>query len=306
MADDATALIGIDWGTSRQRAYRINHQGGLLESREGDLGLSAVRGRSFEAALQPLIVDWLARAKDIPVLMCGMIGSRNGWAEAAYCDCPFGIDELVHTLVSVTSLGTKAHIVGGGHVRDRRSHHDVMRGEETQFLGLDDIEGPLLAISPGTHSKWALLEGGRIMNFRTYMTGEFFTLLKDHSVLGWLMPEGETAEEGDGFTAGVKDAAVDPDMLHGLFNVRTSALFQPARVSGLASYLSGLLVGYEVFGALKAFPARNVTVIAAPQLARLYHLALATLGIGDVRLEDADAVTAKGLWRVWQAGKSAL
>ncbi len=306
MAGDATALIGIDWGTSRQRAYRINDHGVLLESRSGDLGLSAVRGQSFDAALQPLIADWLKHAEDIPVLMCGMIGSRNGWAEAAYCDCPFGIQDLVRTLVSVTSPDITADIVGGGHVKNMRGHHDVMRGEETQFLGLDDIEAPLLAISPGTHSKWAFLEDGRIINFRTYMTGELFAVLKDHSILGWLMPDGsETAGEGESFTAGVKDAAADPDMLHALFNVRTSALFQSKTTTELAPYLSGLLIGYEVSGAMKAFPGQKVTVIAAPELARLYHLALTTLGIDEVCLEDADAVTAKGLWRVWQARKGA-
>jgi len=304
MANDPTGLIGIDWGASRQRAYRISQHGRLLESRSGELGLSALRGQSFDAALQSLIADWLTRAGDIPVLMCGMIGSRNGWAEAAYCECPFGINELPRTIVQVSSQGRAVYIVGGGRVTDGRDHHDVMRGEETQFLGLEGLTGRHLAIAPGTHSKWALLDGGRIEGFRTYMTGELFAVLKEHSILGWLIPDKKAAvNDMAAFTDGVSDAAADGDMLHTLFNVRTSGLFRPEHSGALSSYLSGLLIGYEVTGGTKSHAAGPVTVIAAPQLAKLYDRALAVLGFHDVRIDDVDAVTARGLWRIWQARK---
>ena len=304
MADDATALIGIDWGTSRQRAYRIGHDGRLLESRSGDLGLSAVKNREFDAALQPLTADWQGNG-EIPVLMSGMIGSRNGWVEAAYCRCPFGIDELSRTIVPISRYSGKAYIVGGGDVIDARGHHDVMRGEEIQFLGLEDSAGRRLAIAPGTHSKWALLDGGRIESFRTYMTGEFFALLKEHSVLGWLMPDKKAVvNDTAAFADGVRDAT-DGDMLHGLFHVRTLGLFHPERVGTLSSYLSGLLIGTEISGAMKSYVAQPVTVIAAPQLAQLYDLALAAMGLPDVQVADVDAVTARGLWRIWQARKGA-
>lgn len=307
MASEATALIGIDWGTSRRRAYRIGHQGNLLESRSDELGLSAVREREFDAALQPLISDWReGEARKPPVLMCGMIGSRNGWAEAAYCECPFGTEELAGTIMPVPSLGGTVHIVGGGAMTDARHRHDVMRGEETQFLGLDDAIGDRLAVAPGTHSKWASLSGGHIGNFRTYMTGELFALLKEHSILGWLMPKNESLAGDEGaFLEGVGDAIADGDLLHGLFNVRTSGLFHPERAAGLASYLSGLLIGTEISGALKQHPEKSITIIAAPHLARLYRLAFASLGVLDVRIADVDAVTARGLWRIWQARRDA-
>ena len=304
MTEEATALFGIDWGTSRQRAYRIDRQGRLLESRNGELGLSAVRGKNFDAALRTLISDWQEGAAGVPVLMCGMVGSRNGWAEAPYCDCPFGIEELARTIIPVTSLGGEAYIVGGGHVADARGHHDVMRGEETQFLGLADGAGRRLALAPGTHSKWALLEDGRIRNFRTYMTGELFALLKDHSILGWLMPQREAAtDDAIAFADGVRDSAADADILHMLFHVRTSGLFQPDRAGSLSSYLSGLLIGSEISGAMKSYPAEPITIIATPALARLYETALSAVGLRDLTVDDVDMVTARGLWRIWQARK---
>ncbi|MES2256573.1 MAG: 2-dehydro-3-deoxygalactonokinase [Pseudomonadota bacterium] len=298
-----TALIGIDWGTSNNRAFRIDIRGNLLESRSGELGLAAIRDRNFDAALGSLIGDWRKDTpRDIPVLMSGMIGSRNGWAEAAYCECPFGVDALSRTIISVPGRGGAAYIVGGGSTMDDQHQRDVMRGEEVQILGLEDMAGLRLVIAPGTHSKWAVLENGEIKEFRTYMTGEIFSLLRDHSILGWLMPDrSQDVRDKKAYLQGVEDAAADPDLLHGLFNVRTRGLFQPDETAGLVSYLSGLLIGSEIHGAVRRFPAKLITIIAWPQLADLYNLALSRLGMMDVSIADVGAVTARGLWRTWQA-----
>lgn len=300
-----TALIGIDWGTSNNRAYRIDGRGNVLESRSGALGLSAVRERNFDAALKGLVADWRTDGfRDIPVLMSGMIGSRNGWVEAAYCECPFGAEELSRTIIPVPGqAGT--HIVGGGSAVDALRHRDVMRGEEVQILGLENATG--LVIAPGTHSKWAVLENGKIREFRTYMTGELFALLKDHSILGWLMPDkAQNIRDEKAYLQGVGDAAADPDLLHGLFNVRTQGLFHPEDAKRLASYLSGLLIGHEIGGATKRFVSQSITIIAGPDLAALYRLALTSLGMANVGIADAGAATARGLWRTWQARKGSM
>jgi 2-dehydro-3-deoxygalactonokinase len=305
MTSTETALIGIDWGTSNNRAYRIDGRGNVLESRSGALGLSAVKDRAFDAALETFIGDWRKGAsRDIPILMSGMIGSRNGWVEAPYCECPFGVEELSRAIVAVPGQAQTAFIVGGGSVIDAQRQHDVMRGEEVQILGLENVAGSRLVIAPGTHSKWAALEDGKIREFRTYMTGELFTVLKDHSILGWLMPDRtQSVQDEKAYLRGVQDAAADPDLLHGLFHVRTRGLFRPDEAGGLSSYLSGVLIGNEICGATRRFPSKSVTIIAGLQLASLYNLALAGLGVTDVGIADVGAVTARGLWRIWQARK---
>jgi 2-dehydro-3-deoxygalactonokinase len=305
MTNARTALIGIDWGTSNNRAYRIDDRGEVLESRCGGVGLSAVKDRDFDAALETFIADWReGEGRGIPILMSGMIGSRNGWSEAGYCECPFGVEELSRTIVPVSARAGTAYIVGGGSVIDARGRHDVMRGEETQILGLEDTTGSHLVIAPGTHSKWAVLESGRIKRFRTYMTGELFALLKEHSILGWLMPDRSArVDDKTAYLRGVQDAAADSDLLHGLFNVRTEGLFQPDQAGKLVSYLSGLLIGHEIGGATKRFAETSITIIAEPELASLYRLAMASLERPDVGLADVGAVTARGLWRIWQARK---
>ena len=299
----ATDLIGIDWGTSRIRAHRIGDDGRLLESREQDLGLDAVQKDKFDAVLRSLVSGWSGK---LPVLMCGMIGSRNGWNEAPYCRCPISIGDLSQSVISVDSACGDVWIIGGAHTVDAQDHHDVMRGEETLMFGLARLEGGKLVVAPGTHSKWALMEDATIKHFRTYMTGELYALLKQHSTLGWLMRETQRVDSDQAaFMEGVQDAIADPEILHGLFNVRTSALFRPEKSRTLSSYLSGLLIGAEVSGAAKSQSSEAAFVIAAPRLAELYCLALSAVGFRDVQVVDANVAAARGLWRVWQTRNGA-
>ena len=61
---------------------------------------------------------------------------------------------------------------------------DVMRGEETQLVGaVAADEASVLAVLPGTHSKWARVDRGRVVDFTTYMTGELYGVLLSHSIL---------------------------------------------------------------------------------------------------------------------------
>ena len=251
--------------------------------------------------LRTVIGEW----RDGPILMCGMIGSRQGWKEAPYAACPLGLSELGRSLVPVKSLLGDVRIVGGAMTR-HGGHHDIMRGEETQILGLADTKGRRVVVTPGTHSKWAELEDGIIRDFRTYMTGELFAVLKKHSTLGWMMQTSEDdATDHAAFQEGARDATIESDMLHSLFNTRTLVLFDPEKAENISSYLSGLLIGYEILGAARHFAKAPFTVIGTKRLARLYEAALLANGYGDFALADADTTTALGLWRIWRAAGSA-
>ena len=307
MAGD-TALIGVDWGLSRMRAYRIADDGRVLESKESESGLTSVRSGEFDTVLESILSDWwdTAGMSNLPILLCGMIGSRQGWKEAPYAPCPLTLDAVGRSVVRAESALGDVRIIGGVQTKDDRGHHDVMRGEETQLFGLPEARGRRIAIAPGTHSKWAQLDGSAIVHFRTYMTGEFFALLKKHSTLGWMIPHSVDGEADEtAFQNGVRDAIARPDMLHGLFNVRTSGIFHPEKAPSLSSYLSGLLIGYEVSGGRELVRAAPIVIVGTSRLAELYKTALSILGIEKVELADADAVTAMGLWRIWNALGSA-
>lgn len=302
-----TALIGVDWGTSRLRCLRIGPSGELLEHREGSQGIASIQDRAFDPALHDLIGDWQDTPGRAPILMCGMVGSRQGWHEVPYVPCPAGLADFLPTLQPVQTTCGLAHIVAGAVTLDASGLRDIMRGEEIQILGVTGGAGPQLAIAPGTHSKWATVEEARILSFKTYMTGEIYSLLRERSTLAWVMPvctDASVAE--DAFLDGVRRTRDDPDLLHLLFSVRTRGLLQDLPAAALAAYLSGLLIGAEVAGGLRHHRAcTQITVIGSPALTHLYRLALSESGYPDVTCRDAAAAVAQGLSRLWRLRQEA-
>jgi 2-dehydro-3-deoxygalactonokinase len=285
-------MIAIDWGTSGFRAYRLAPDGAVLDKRSAPLGILAVEDGRFDDALASQVGDWLD-AGETPIVMSGMIGSRQGWKEAPYAACPAGEEEIAAGMVRVHwGEARNAWIAPGLSCRDRTGVPDVMRGEETQLLGvLDELpHGSTWVCLPGTHSKWVRLEDRRITEFTTHMTGEVFAVMQGHSILGRMMSE--TGTDADAFAEGVVRARDPGGLLHHLFGVRAAGLFGELADASSASYLSGLLVGHE----LASIPLSSDTVylLGSERLTGLYFEALAACGI-SARVLDPDA-TAKGLF----------
>jgi 2-dehydro-3-deoxygalactonokinase len=291
------ALIGIDWGTTRLRAFRIDRNGRVLERRDSDHGVIHIQQGGFESAFRSAIDGWPV---DLPILMCGMVGSRQGWLEMPYCPCPVQAVDLSRALGTIATDRGFVRILGGVSATvDGR--HDVMRGEETQIFGVIQPSGSQLVVAPGTHSKWAIVQDAAIVGFRTYMTGELYAMLREHSILGRLM-KGEAAAplEENSFMDGVRTAYEDQDLLHSLFNVRTEALFDKKRPEQLASYLSGILIGSEVSGAVRRHSVDSAVIISSRELGNLYQMALSAAGLRNISNVDGDHAAAQGLWRLWQ------
>lgn len=294
-------LLGIDWGLTRLRAYLIARGGSILARRESDSGLLAIQNRSFAVALGELIGDWLASAPHLPTYLCGMIGSRNGWYEAAYSPCPAAVEHVAAAARLVDIGDRQGCLIGGLHYTDHRGTHDVIRGEETQIFGVPPREGLHLVLTPGTHSKWSAVRDGVVTGFRTSMTGELFAVLSKHSSLGWWMRDAlPGTDDPESFEEGVRISLQDPDLSHALFTVRSRALFKDRRAPSHAAYLSGILIGNEVAQGLSKDPPTFVTVIGGSGLADLYRSALSTAGIDEVECLDADQAFARGLWRLRQ------
>ncbi|MBM3568841.1 MAG: 2-dehydro-3-deoxygalactonokinase [Alphaproteobacteria bacterium] len=273
-------MITVDWGLSSFRAWAHAEDGtivGRVAEPAGCAGLS-------REAFAPTLARLLAPLPKATVAMCGMVGSRQGWVEAPYVPCPAGLDEVAARLIQVADGIWLAPGLCCDGVQP-----DVMRGEECQILGSGIVDGVLCL--PGTHSKWARIEGGKVRRFATFLTGEFYALLRRHSILAH-----STAAERDdaaAFAAGVRRSRDEGGLSHHLFGVRTLDLF--GRPSG-AAYLSGLLIGAEIVGASNLFPSARVTLIGAPALAARYARAL-----GDSRADIlGEDMAARGLWAIWR------
>jgi 2-dehydro-3-deoxygalactonokinase len=280
-------LIAVDWGTSSLRGARLDEAGRVLEEKSAPLGILNVPNGDFAGVFASLFSDWMKPAGTV-CLISGMAGSRQGWIEAAYVACPAGPDELMRHLHWIEP-GRTAIVPG---LSDEQGDvPDVMRGEEVQIFGAMRLAGLAdgLFVLPGTHSKWATVQGGRVTGFRTFMTGEFYGLLSQHSILARTL-EADAALDEAVFLRGVTRAGNGAGLLHNAFGVRALALFGRLSPAESASYLSGLLIGEEL--RTQDLPAGGeVLAIGAPALTARYALALRQMG-ASVRTFGAEATWA--------------
>ncbi|MCX2900855.1 2-dehydro-3-deoxygalactonokinase [Pseudomonas mandelii] len=320
-------LIALDWGTTSLRAYKLAEGGQVLEQRSLSTGIMqlprtprVIAGQpcadGFELAFDQACGDWLDAQPGLPVIACGMVGSAQGWHEAAYRDTPANVADLGTSLQTVRSIrGVDVHIVPG--VIQRSRLPNVMRGEETQVLGvlhtLSDKSGladnggasDLLIGLPGSHSKWVEVAEGCIVHFDTFMTGEIFAVLSEHSILGRTQQRGGSFD-GDAFDRGVQVAlSTDGDIgpLSTLFSARSLGLTGELPASAQPDYLSGLLIGHEVCALANVQRHRrnsvhlpSVILIGNTQLCDRYQRALDACGFARVSL--AEQATERGLWQL--------
>lgn len=282
----AEGFITADWGTTNRRAYLIDAKGKCVDEFEDDKGILSVERDSFGAA----VTEIRERLGDWPLLLAGMVGSNRGWMDAPYVPCPAGFEDLTRALVWPEEGRTA--IVPGVSFQDS-DEADVMRGEEVQLLGAfaaASIPSDALVCHPGTHNKWARLEAGRIERFMTVMTGELFSLLKDHSILSDLLSG--SVEAGDAFARGVRRGLEDDRLTAELFKIRARVLLGDAERKDAASYGSGLLIGTDVRTGLREGKDAEIYVMGRPELTALFAEALRIAGRHPLEVDGEKAFLA--------------
>ncbi|HEY8026897.1 MAG TPA: 2-dehydro-3-deoxygalactonokinase [Burkholderiaceae bacterium] len=310
-AVDDASLIGIDWGSTGMRGFLIDGSGKVLESRRSTEGASTLKGNAeFHAAYSRLVGDWVSEHPGLPVLACGMVGSKHGWQEAPYLSCPVDLAQLATGHATVA--GSNLRIIPGLLHDPEHGTPDVMRGEETQIAGAV-LSSPELArasciVLPGTHSKWAQISDEKVCDFSTHMTGELFALLRLYSVLGRSMEERHTSVDTQAFNDGV-DAARDGgqrNLAQQLFSIRSQVLTEKLAVSASADYLSGLLIGHELRSGLAWRRAANqeatpLVLVGETDLCNLYAQALERFDMqADLLLPNTAPL---GMWNLARAGE---
>jgi 2-dehydro-3-deoxygalactonokinase len=277
-------LLAVDWGTSSLRGALLDAQGRVLDERRSDRGLLSIEPGTWGQVFEQHFGAWLRQWPSMRCLMAGMVGSRQGWVEAPYADCPASPADLARGLCWVQP-GRVAIVPGLSCMHD--GVPDVMRGEETQVFGAMQLLGRAdgTFVLPGTHSKWVQVADGRVQHFSTHMTGECYALLRRQSLLARSLPAEDGPLRPADFDAGVARAQQPGGLLHHLFGVRTMALFGQRSDASLACHLSGLVIGEELRAqlAMQAVPAAaRVVVIGSDALVARYQRALASLGVEAV------------------------
>ena len=307
------ALIALDWGTTSLRAYALGADGAVLDRRAEPWGVMNLPGLDFGAAFDELTRAWRTPGRPpVKAVASGMVGSAQGWVRAPYVPCPAGVEQLAAALTPVP--GRELWVVPGLSARDAGEAPDVMRGEETEIAGALARHPELLLaadsllILPGTHSKWVRVAGGQVRDFTTYMTGELYAVLRDHSILGRPAkdaaprpPDPAAAEEA--FARGVR-AARDAGARGAsslLFSARTLVLAGRLAPEASLDYLSGLLIGEELRvgetgGGGGGGRRRPSALIGDAALCRRYAAALRLLEVAEPPVLEGMAPA--GLWSI--------
>lgn len=298
-------VAAVDWGTSSFRLWLLDGRGSVVAETRSQEGLSEARQAGFEAILDKHL-DRLGAAKSLPVVICGMAGSRQGWAEAPYLPCPASLGEIAQSPASFPAGDRRVHILPGIAQRDGENP-DVMRGEETQLLGLDDamVGARHLVCLPGTHCKWADVEDGMVRRFATWPTGEMFAVMSSASILRHAIGSngGNVSPSNPAFLQWAAIGFSDPGAtVRRLFSIRAATLLARLETGDAANALSGLLIGSEIGSALKwaGTTVSPVLLVAAGRLGELYGAVLADRRCRHT-LADADLAVRAGLFRAFLA-----
>jgi 2-dehydro-3-deoxygalactonokinase len=299
------ALIAVDWGSSSFRAYLMSVGGEVLDETASGDGIASVAAGAYPATLERLIGRWLDANSSAPVIASGMVGSRHGWCEAPYIRCPAGPDDVAQRLMTVEADGRRVFLTPGLSTEDEAGSPDVMRGEEMEIFGVADA-GARLIVLPGSHSKWAKVEGGRVAAFKTFVTGELFAALRDHTVAGAFAKAAPAKPPGEAFALGVERGAAASSgrakagLLGLLFGARALPLMGALDQDDAGEYLSGLLIGAEICEARRLYPGEEPHIAGAEALVKRYLAAFEALGVAARAAPPRAA--ARGLFRIARGG----
>ena len=295
-------LIAIDWGTTSFRAYLFDSHRVIIDTIAASAGIMQSKNSDFEDVFYTQIGGWLEKHPNVPVIASGMITSKQGWIETPYLPCPASLTDLSENLTKhLTVKGHTIYFVSG--VCQKSPTPNIMRGEETQMAGLNSRKS-MTAVLPGTHSKWIRLEGDTIQQFSTFMTGEIFAALTQHTILGRLITE---SENQDGFIVGVREGfssqEEDGGILSKLFGARAMPLLGLMSNDSIKDYISGLLLGTEIKEAVQSGFGNNVNpvICGTAELVSRYKKALEICGM-QTEL-GKDDLAAFGLYRIATAAQ---
>lgn len=282
------AFVLVDWGTSHLRLWAVDDGGAVLAEAKSGEGMGATAPSAFEGILDHHLTE-LDVGTDVPVMMCGMVGSRQGWQEARYLSLPADLQSVADQAVRVSGIERDVRILPGIAERSR-ANPDVMRSEETQLVGLlaHGMTGFDLICMPGTHTKWVRIDatGRAVTGFATSLSGDLFAAVCAHTVLRHSV-SGASEMDWPAFDAATAVARDRPaTALMDLFAVRAKMLLEGFEADAARSAISGIVIGHDIAGALERFdPPQKVMLIGGGAQGPLYRRALQAAGIA---VEEAD------------------
>ena len=185
--------FAIDGGTTNTRVNLVA-DGKITDTVKINIGArKSIGGNSeLKEAVKKAICDLLKKhnlSEDdvICAIASGMITSEYGLCKLDHLVAPVGIAEL-HNAVKKVELPEISKIpfvfIPGVKLCGKSlDENDMMRGEETELMGLSD-GGECVYVLPGSHSKLVTTDKeGRIADFGSMLTGELIAALVSSTIL---------------------------------------------------------------------------------------------------------------------------
>ena len=301
--------ISIDGGTTNTRITLVEN-GKAIDTLKFPVGARAgisdktLLPNTVKGGIRDILARNALKESDIEkILASGMITSESGLVALPHATLPAGLAELkkasfetiladITTIPFVFMRGVKADAEGF-------EDADMVRGEETEIMGLSDA-GDGVYMLMGSHTKLMKLEGGKIVDSATTLTGELIaalatgTILKDSFSLNF--EDFDEAALFRGF-----DYAKDFGINEALFKTRIlKNLFAKNELEAYSFFLGASLSG-EVKAA-KKFQAKKILIGGKRQLKRAIFALLERAGFDVEMLSDAavDESVIKGQIKIYE------
>ena len=297
-------VIFIDWGTTNLRAYKYN----LIKkkiitkiySNEGILNLK--NQLDFIKVLKNLIKKFNT-SKNIDIVMAGMVGSKKGLYETNYLTAPTNLKNISKKIKKLNINNFNLYIIPGLKIK-KNNFYDVMRGEETIALGLNkknEIKKNIFLCCPGTHSKWILMNNDKILNFFTFMTGDFYSAICESTILKDSLNISNKNIGSNFFKKGLSLIKKNNSLSNNFFKIRTMDLFNQNKPTDRNSFLSGLIIGSEILDILNKNKFKNfkVLLISDGPLAKLYSISLKFFNI-KFNLVNSEECFIQGIKKIYE------
>ena len=271
--------VGIDWGTTNLRYWVISKDtGDIIETGQKCQGIKVVLEKKFEDIVLEILASNMPKQEVTDILCCGMIGSKQGWQEVEYVQSPCS-PQLAKNVVKVETKDSRLRVQIIPGIKQSKIP-DMMRGEETQILGFlnsyPNFEG--IICFTGTHTKWVKIGEGEVIFFETFMTGEIYDILLNHSMIKFSALVGKIGINES------KNAALEifnkPYKFSShIFKLRADDLLNGVSGNQIKSRLSGYIIGLEIAGSKNFWLGSDVVIVGNPPVTEIYNEVLKELGI---------------------------
>ncbi len=295
--------MALDWGSSYLRVWLLSGEGEILAKKTTNQGASGLNTVDFASIFNNLVQEISPNNLSIDAIICGMAGAYQRWQETPYLNTPVLVENIAQNLHKVTDfLKAEVLIIPGV---AQKNPAEVMRGEETQILGLMSLQKNTSAVVclPGTHSKWVRVNNGSIVEFKTVITGELYALLCKYSMLNSQVSTEKINQKA--FIAAVLKAFKQPENITNyLFQIRAQFLLNRTKVLAAQGQISGYLIGLELAATQNYWQnhAAGVVLIGEKRLVDLYQYALKQLNVKTTVL-DSLVLSLAGLTKIHQLNK---